>query len=75
MKDYELKLRNLHVSHTLGGSRFGFWTKKPAKYDEKEPLVSKLFEYVQFMWKERFGELYILVKFTGYVEFLYRDVP
>jgi len=50
MKDYKLKRRNLHSSHTLGGSRFGFWTKKTAKYDEKDPLlVGKLFEYVQFM--------------------------
>jgi hypothetical protein len=37
------------IRFVLGGPRFGFWTKKPAKYDEKEPLVEKLFEYVQFM--------------------------
>ena len=75
MKDYKLKQRNLRASHTLGGSRFGICTKKTAKYDEKESLIREHFEYVEFMWKERFRDLYIFVKINHYVEFLYRDVP
>ena len=37
--------------------------------------MQELFEYVEFMWKERFGDFDIFVEFTSYVEFLYRDVP
>ena len=59
---------------TLGGSRFGFCTKKTVKYDEKEPLIREHFEYVEFMWKEWFWDFDIFVQFTLYVEFVHRDV-
>ena len=49
MKDYKLKQRNLRASHTLGGSRFGFWKQNTTNHDEKESLMSVLFESVVFM--------------------------
>ena len=38
--------------------------RKTAKYDEKEQKMQEVFEYVEFMWKERFGVCVCVMDFT-----------
>jgi hypothetical protein len=68
------KLNSWSCKNRVGGARFGFCTKKPVKYDEKEESIRKHFEYIEFMWKERFWDFDIFVEFNPYVDFLYHDV-
>jgi hypothetical protein len=37
---------------TVGGSRFGFWSKNTVKFDVNEPLMQEHFEYVEFLYKK-----------------------
>ncbi len=37
--------------------------------------MQKHFDYVDFLYKKLFWDLYIFVKFTSFIEFLYRNVP
>jgi hypothetical protein len=49
--------------------------KNSKKIDVNEPFMQEHFEYVDFLYKKWFWDFDIFVKFTPFVEFVYRNVP
>jgi hypothetical protein len=48
----ELEVDYMMTLAKVGGSRFGFWSKKTVKFDINEPLMQEHFEYVEFLYKK-----------------------